>query len=55
MMRYWFYVYQDGLCVAKGDAPTRKDAEREAQHYAMMYGQDGPVTVKYRKAFSRKG
>jgi hypothetical protein len=54
MTRYWFYVYQEGLCVAKGDCPTQDQAEQEASHYAMMYGQDGPVNIKYRKV-SPKG
>jgi len=54
MMRYWFYVKQGGITVAKGDAPTKAEAEREANHYAMMYGQDEPVTISYRKVFKRK-
>ena len=45
---YWFYVIQNGLTVAKGSCPTRAIAEREANHYVMMYGQDGEVKVKYR-------
>lgn len=53
MIRFWFYVIQGGLTVAKGDCPTKADAEREASHYAMMYGQDGPVTIKFRKVFRR--
>jgi hypothetical protein len=52
-MRFWFYVKQGGLTVAKGDCPTQAEAEREANHYAMMYSQDGPVTIKYRKVFNR--
>jgi hypothetical protein len=41
-----FSVMQDGLKVASGECPDRETAEREANHYAMMYGQDGPVKVK---------
>jgi hypothetical protein len=44
--RYRFSVMQDGLKVASGECPDRETAEREANHYAMMYGQDGPVKVK---------
>lgn len=32
-----------GLLVAQGDAPTADEATLEATHYALMYGQDGPV------------
>ena len=32
-----------GIIVAQGDAPTVNAAAREAIHYAMQYGQDGPV------------
>lgn len=37
-------VWQDGMCVAKASA-HEADAMREAAHYAVMYGQDGPVEV----------
>ena len=37
-------VWQDGMCVAKVIA-HEADAMREAAHYAMVYGQDGPVEV----------
>lgn len=37
-------VWQDGMCVAKVNA-HEVDAMREAAHYAMVYGQDGPVAV----------
>ena len=45
MSRWKFSVEQDGIVVARGDAPSQEDAEREAAHYGMMYGQDGPVVV----------
>ena len=32
-----------GLMVAQGSAPTADEATREATHYALQYGQDGPV------------
>lgn len=32
-----------GLMVAQGSAPTADEATREAMHYALQYGQDGPV------------
>lgn len=42
-----FEVVQDGVVVASGCASTWAEAEREAMHYAMMYAQDGPVTVRF--------
>lgn len=32
-----------GMPVAQGSAPTVDEASREATHYALQYGQDGPV------------
>ena len=37
-------IWQDGMCVAKVSA-HEAFAMREAAHYAMIYGQDGPVEV----------
>lgn len=34
---------QDGMVVALVDGPDVESVEREIGHYAMMYGQDGPV------------
>jgi len=50
MNRHWFYVKQGGITVASGNAATREEAEREAFHYALIYGQDGPVKVSFRSA-----
>lgn len=36
-----FEVTENGAWVAGGVAPTYDDALREAQHYGMMYQQDG--------------
>lgn len=41
-------LYQDGQRVASVDAP-KDDAIREIRHYAFMYDQDGPVTIKVRR------
>ena len=38
-------VKQNGIEVASVTAPTRDEAERETMHYAMIYAQDGPVSV----------
>lgn len=38
-------VWQDGEPVAWIDAPDEPTATREALHYAVMYGQDGPVAL----------
>ena len=40
-------IWQDGAMVAAVEAPTYADMEREASHYAMIYGQDGPVEVYF--------
>lgn len=43
-----FELYEEsGLKVAVASGP-RADAQREINHYAMVYGQDGPVTIKER-------
>ena len=44
MERIDIEVWQDGMCVAKVSA-HEEGAMREAAHYAMVYGQDGPVEV----------
>lgn len=43
-----FSVWQDGVEVAAGNGPL-PEILATAQHYAMMYGQDGPVRVIVRK------
>lgn len=52
---YRWIVYElTGEClpVASGSAPDEQSASREMLHYAMQYGQDGPV--KYRLGHGRK-
>lgn len=39
-------LMQDGLQVARVDAPTIEEAEREIRHYEMMYSEDGPCEIK---------
>lgn len=46
-VEYEFEVWQDDFMQASGGAPTPEQARDEANHYAMMYGQDGPVEVKF--------
>ena len=45
-----FVTLGDTLNVAiltrSGDAPTDKEAKMEIGHYALMYGQDGPVEIR---------
>jgi hypothetical protein len=36
---------QGGIIVAEVDAPTIEQAEREIQHYALIYSQDGAVEI----------
>ena len=46
-IRYGFEVWQDDFVQAGGEAATAEEAMREADHYAMMYGKDGPVLLKF--------
>ena len=41
--RWYFRIWQDGMVVASGDAPDRRSMEREMNHYAFIYSQDGPL------------
>lgn len=41
-----FRVKQGGMVVAQVESGHRWRAVREAAHYAMIYGQDGPVAVE---------
>lgn len=40
-----FELWQDGMMVACVEGPRRK-ALSEIRHYALMYGQDGPVEIR---------
>ena len=42
-----FEVWQNGAMEAGGTTTNAKAALHEADHYALMYGQDGPVEVKF--------
>ena len=44
-IRYTYALYQFGEKVAEVDASTDEDAQREINHYALIYSQDGPVEV----------
>lgn len=39
-----FELWQEGLCVSTAFGP-REQARAEILHYAMMFGQDGPVEI----------
>jgi hypothetical protein len=41
-----YELWQGGICVALASAPSQDVAATEIAHYAMMYGQDGPVEIK---------
>ncbi len=43
---YSFEIIQGGIAVASGSGPDLETVRREANHYAIMYAQDGPVEVK---------
>lgn len=46
MHGYDFRVVQNGMEVASAFAGSRADALKEARHYALIYGQDGPVEIQ---------
>lgn len=48
-----FSIWQGGVKVAGGSGPWEA-MKREAQHYAMIYRQDGPVRVTIRRLKPRK-
>lgn len=41
-----FQVWQYGVMVAYVESGNWKSAKKEADHYALIYGQDGPVEIK---------
>lgn len=44
--RYTFEIVQGGIAVVIGGGDNLDDVRREMVHYAMMYVQDGPITIK---------
>ena len=48
-----FSILQNGVQVAGGSGPY-EDIKREAEHYAAMYREEGPVTVRVRRNPKRK-
>ena len=45
-VEYEFEVWQDDSLLAGGSTSDYATAKSEADHYALMYGQDGPVEVR---------
>ena len=45
MKGYIAKIKQRGLMVAQVDAPTIEQAEKEINHYAMLYSQDGEIEI----------
>lgn len=45
MNEYEFELFQDGLRVAGSWGADRARVLADIQHYAMLYSQDGPVTI----------
>ena len=43
---YNFSLWQDGIKVAGAYSLDYDQARREIEHYAMVYGQDGPVKIR---------
>jgi len=46
-IEYEFEISQNGEWQAGGTTTDAETALKEAKHYELMYGQDGPVTVKF--------
>lgn len=46
MADHSFRLIQDDLEVARATSKFREQALREINHYALVYGQDGPVKVQ---------
>lgn len=51
---YRYKLMQNGIQVAMVEAPNKDEAFGEIQHYAMIYGQDGPVKIVEVKPKKRK-
>jgi len=43
---YRYKLIQDGAVVAAVECAEHWQAIREIKHYALMYSQDGPVTIE---------
>lgn len=43
---YSFELEQDGIVVASVSGSDLEAVRREIWHYAMVYGQDGPVSIR---------
>ena len=46
LSRFWASLEQGGIMVAKVESTDKEQCEREINHYAMMYSQDGPFSIK---------
>jgi hypothetical protein len=53
---YSFEIWHDGMMVAGVSGPDLDGLRSSAMHYAMVYGQEGPVeNSRTRRAFIRAG
>ena len=44
---YYASIRQGGLEVAYVESSEEHEVRKAAAHYALMYGQDGPVSIRY--------
>jgi hypothetical protein len=51
--RWRWRIKQGDLIVASGDAPGRREAEREMSHYAALYAEEGPIAIETRTGKNR--
>lgn len=42
---YRFELWQDGMVVAAVESYKKTFARNEIDHYALVYGQDGPIEI----------
>lgn len=47
MTEFEFEIWQDGFLEASGVTNDAKAAMAEADHYVLMYAQDGPVEARF--------
>lgn len=45
MKTYKAKLIQGGMIVAEAESSNKEDVEREIQHYALMYYQDGEIKI----------
>jgi len=57
MNNYKAKIKQNGIVVAQVESSNKEYVEKEIQHYALMYSQDGDVIIirNYKQALKQNG